>query len=133
MPANAVFLLIRHAEKPESGTGLTPLGERHAQSYAHFFPSYHLGPRLLTIAALFAAADTPSSARPRLTLMPLASALKLPIETRYESKQFGELAGRLLSKEFDGRNAVICWKRGEILDLADALGARARDLRPKTQ
>ena len=133
MPKNAVILLIRHAEKPDFGPDLTEEGERHAQAYVHFFNNFHLGPRLLKIDALFAAADSKGSFRPRLTLIPLAAALKLPIQMPYEDKQIGKMADHLLSKKFDGKTVLVCWKHSELLPLADALGATAHLLRPKTQ
>ena len=133
MARNTLILLIRHAEKPEDGPELSPQGERHAQAYVRFFTHYHLGPKLLTIDALFAAKDTEGSIRPRLTLEPLAAELKLPLHTPYEDKQTKKMAEHLLSKKFDGETVVVCWKHSEILELADKLGATARALRPKTQ
>lgn len=133
MPKNAVFLLIRHAEKPEAGDGLTPRGQKHAQAYVHFFTNYHLGPKLLKIDALFAATDKESSVRPRLTLAPLAAELNLPIQVSYGEKQIGKLADHLLSRKADGKTVLICWRHGSILELAEALGASARALRPKTK
>jgi hypothetical protein len=121
MAKNSVFLLIRHAEKPDSGRDLSPEGTKHAKAYVRLFSQYHAGPRLLTIDALFAAADSKASARPRLTLTPLAEALHLPIGTEYEDKQTAKLASRLLGDEFDGKTVVICWKHGEIMSLANAL------------
>src|SRR5882757_4361846 len=133
MPKNAVFLLIRHAEKPESGPELSPRGQKHAEAYVHFFTNFHVGPRLLKIDALFAAADTEGSIRPRMTLVPLSKELNLPIQTAFEDKQVGKLGDHLLSKKCDGKTVIICWKHGLILELADALGATARVLRPRTQ
>ena len=132
MPKNSVFLIIRHAEKPESGSGLTPLGEKHARAYVRFFKNYHVGPRPLKIDALFAAADKESSARPRLTLVPLAEELNLPIQVAYGDKHVEQLAKHLLSKA-EGKTVLICWRHGSILELADALGATTRVLRPRTK
>jgi len=132
MPKNSVFLLIRHAEKPDYGPGLTPRGEKHAQAYVRFFKNFHVGPRLLKIDALFAAADKDNSERPRLTLVPLSADLGLPIQVEYGEKQIDKLAKHLLSKA-DGKTVVICWRHGSILELADALGATARVLRPRTK
>jgi hypothetical protein len=119
-------LLVRHAEKPVRGRGLAPMGEARAQAYATYFPrlpihgldaepqaQYHY---------LFAAADTHSSHRPRLTLEPLHAATGLPILQPYADKEFAGLADHLLdSEKYAGKNIVICWHHGEILQLANAL------------
>ena len=128
VPRNSVILLIRHAEKPESGTGLTPDGERRAQAYVNFFNPYHFGARPLTIDALFAAKDSEGSARPRLTVTPLSNALKLPLNTDYDGKGYDRLAKRLRADDYKGKTVLICWKHGEILDLAKALGVKPEDL-----
>lgn len=125
---NTVILLIRHAEKPESGTGLAPDGEKHAQAYVSFFNPYHLGAQSLTIDALFAATDSEGSFRPRLTITPLSAALKLPVNTDYDGKGYDRLAEHLRAADYKGKTVVICWKHGEILDLAKALGVKAEDL-----
>ena len=125
---NTVILLIRHAEKPDSGTGLAPDGEKRAQAYVSFFSPYHLGAQPLTIDALFAATDSEGSARPRLTITPLSTALKLPLNTGFDGKGYDRLAKHLRADEYKGKTVVICWKHGEILDLAQALGVKAEEL-----
>jgi len=37
MPANATIYLIRHAEKPPSGKGLSPAGQARANAYVQYF------------------------------------------------------------------------------------------------
>ena len=39
MLADSTVLLIRHAEKPDSGKGLSPMGQARADGYAAYFPS----------------------------------------------------------------------------------------------
>ncbi len=121
MAKNTVFLLFRHAEKPDDGPLLSPAGTQHAQAYVGFLEKFHLGDRPLTVGAIFAAADTKGSFRPRLTVTPLAEALHLHIDTTFEDKQTEALSRRLLGDEFNGKLVVICWKHSELLDLAAAL------------
>ena len=125
---NAVILLIRHAEKPASGKGLSSEGEEHAQTYVPLFSDYQIGARHLKVEALFAAADSPESARPRLTLTPLSQSLKLPINTSFLAKNYDGLAHHLLTSEFSGKTVVVCWKHGEMMHLAAALGVEAAAL-----
>src|SRR5690348_17231830 len=70
-PANGLVLLIRHAEKPEDGAGLAPLGVRRAEGYVRYFSSLRVGGSPMRIHALVAAADSIYSSRSRLTLAPL--------------------------------------------------------------
>ena len=120
--SKSTVLLVRHAEKPEQGTGLTPEGQRHAVAFVDFFTHYRLGRQSLKVDALFAAKDSVHSMRSRLTLTPLSSALKLPLNTAYEGKDFAALAARLRGDEYKGKTVVVCWKHGEILALAEEIG-----------
>lgn len=123
-----VILMVRHAEKPAQGTGLTPEGQRHAEAYADFFTHYRLGGRVLRADALFAAKDSENSMRSRLTFTPLAAALKLPLDSSHEGKNFAALAALLRGAEFGGKNILVCWKHGEILQFAEALGVQPAKL-----
>src|ERR1700722_18983705 len=71
---NTVVLIIRHAEKPDSGNTLTPAGEERAKAYVKYFKDYTVEAKPVTLDYLFAAADSKGSMRPRLTLEPLSKA-----------------------------------------------------------
>jgi len=43
--ANAVILVIRHAEKAESGPGLSAQSEARAKSYVNYFKSFRIDPQ----------------------------------------------------------------------------------------
>ena len=122
LAGKSIVLLVRHAEKPAQGTGLTPEGQRHAEAYVDFFSHYRLGGQPLKADALFAAKDSEHSMRSRLTLTPLANAMKLPLNTDYKGEEFAALATRLRGDEYRGKTVLVCWKHGEILALAEALG-----------
>ena len=123
LAGKSTVLLVRHAEKPAQGTGLTPEGERRAEAYVDFFTHYRLAGQPLRVDALFAARDSENSMRSRLTFTPLSHALKLPLDTAYEGKNFAALATRLRGGEYRGKTVLVCWKHGEILALAEAVGA----------
>lgn len=127
--SNAIILLIRHAEKPDTGTGLSPEGEQHAQDYVDYFTHYTIQGHPITIDALYATQDSKASMRPRLTLTPLSLALGLPIDTSYDDKQVKELADQLRSHAKD-KTVLICWHHGQIPDLLKALGASSKKLLP---
>lgn len=126
---NAVILVIRHGEKPESGEVLSPAGEARAQAYANYFKNYSIDGQPHPPDHLFAAKDSSSSSRPRLTIEPTAKALGLPIDSRFDDNQFLELAQQLQSTPH-GTNILICWHHGNIPQLLQALGADPGKLLP---
>src|SRR5262245_23938348 len=71
-PKNGTVLIIRHAEKPADGPGLTPRGEERAKAYPRYFRNFTVDGKPLHLDRIFAAADSDESQRPRLTVLPLA-------------------------------------------------------------
>jgi hypothetical protein len=122
MLANSTVLLIRHAEKPDSGKGLSPMGQARAEGYAAYFPSLPIHPKG-HYDHLYASEDSEKSHRPKLTLTPLAHALNLHVETPYLDKHYAKLAKDLLDPgaDYSNENILICWHHGEILALANCL------------
>jgi len=127
---NAVILVIRHGEKPDKGVHLSPAGKARANAYADYFKNYKVDGQPLKLDALFAAADSKESHRPRLTLEPTAKALGLKIDSQYEDMHYKKLADDLRKKPH-GKAILICWHHGEIPDLLKALGADVRQVIPK--
>jgi hypothetical protein len=64
--ADATVLIIRHAEKPDSGAGLSPAGEARAQAYVGYFQHLTLNGTEFRPDTLIATADSKNSARERL-------------------------------------------------------------------
>jgi hypothetical protein len=126
---NVVILIIRHAEKPETGTELTPAGAQRADAYTNYFRSLLVDSTLLKLDCLIATADSNNSHRPRLTLEPLSKSLGLPLDTRYKNKESALLAGELLTRPH-GRQILICWHHEQIPALMEALGADPAKLLP---
>jgi broad specificity phosphatase PhoE len=81
MLARSTVLLIRHAEKPDGGKGLSPMGQARADAYAAYFPSLPLD--RTGFDHLFVSTDSSNSERPVLTLTPLAKRLDMIIATPY--------------------------------------------------
>lgn len=124
---NATVLIVRHAEKPDQGSGLSPRGEERAQAYAKYFDPLQLDGQSLVPQRLIATSDTPDSARPRLTLEPLAQHLKLGIEQPYADKQVDKLV-KSLSKDNQAQVLLIAWHHGKIFQLINAFGGDAQAL-----
>jgi hypothetical protein len=128
-PKDAVVLIIRHAEKPENGRGLSPRGEQRAQAYKDYFLNFTVDSKRLEPNAIFAANDSKHSRRPFKTIEPFAKAAKLPIDTRFHTNQYAELATTLRNTE-QGKRILVCWRHGEIPNLLRALGATPESLLP---
>jgi broad specificity phosphatase PhoE len=127
---DATVLIIRHAEKPESGFELSPAGRKRAEAYTSYFRTNAFGGKSLKLDYLIATADSKNSHRPRLTIEPLGKALSLNVDSRFKNKQFQEMADDLKAKEH-GKNILICWHHGEIPNLLQALGADPAKLLPE--
>jgi hypothetical protein len=127
--ADATVMIIRHAEKPQSGPGLTPEGEARARAYVGYFEHFSLNGEPMAPNALYATADSTSSMRPRLTITPLSQALGLPIDHRFADKQIQEMADALRAQAH-GNRVLIAWHHGEIPKLIDALGGDSGALIP---
>jgi hypothetical protein len=114
------IFIIRHAEKPPSGgppdPHLTDTGRARAAALVRYpFPP---------LAAIFAAKTSLESARPVETVTPIAADRRLlPVRADVKDKEFPQLVPQVLSRDFDGKDILICWHHGEIPDLARALGA----------
>lgn len=133
MPANTNILMIRHAEKPDSGTGLAVPGQERAQAYVIYFQNYSLNSSVIKLDYLFAAADSSESHRSRLTIEPLAKAIGVNINAKHKDKDYQKVADDILqNSKYNNSNILICWHHGEILDLATALGVDASKLPPQS-
>jgi hypothetical protein len=127
--ANATVLIIRHAEKPESGSSLTPEGFARAEKYAHYFLPFHIDGAPLSINALYAGQDSANSIRPRLTLEPLSHASGLPLNTQFPTTDPESLAHALMTSPH-GDHVLIAWRHGKIPSLLKALSADPMQLLP---
>ncbi len=129
---SAVILIIRHAEKPDSGNGLSPAGKQRAQAYVNYFTNFTVNSEALKLDWLFATADSKESHRPRLTLEPLSQALGLRLDTKFKDRQTAALVKEIRSQP-PGNHILICWHHGEIPQLVRALGADPAKLLPHGQ
>jgi hypothetical protein len=120
--SNANILIIRHAEEPSKGDGLSSRGTGRAQGYVEYFKNFTIDRKPLKIDYLFAASDSSNSHRPRLTLEPIAQALGISIDSQFKSKDFLKLAQKIETLP-QGSNVLICWHHSDIPNLIGTLGA----------
>ena len=128
-PKNALVLLIRHAENPTNGHGLSPRGEERAKAYKNYFLNFTIDGKRLEPNVIFVATDSKHSHRPRLTVQPFAKAAKLPIDNRFGNNQPSDLAAELRANQ-QGKVILVCWHHGQIPDLLRALGVAPETLVP---
>ena len=128
--ANAVILIIRHAEKPETGPELTPIGQKRADAYVGFFKKYRVDGKPLVLDHLFAAKDSKASMRPRLTIEPLAKALNAQIDLRFTDKNPTDIVAELMTKSY-GHEILLCWRHGKIPDLIQTFGGDPKAFVPE--
>lgn len=127
--SDATILIIRHAEKPPVGLGLSPEGQARAQAYVRYFQELRLKGKPLRPDYLVAADDSDHSQRSRLTLEPLALAIGLKPDLRFQAKRPNDLV-RELQLHSLGKVILICWHHREIPELLEALGAEPDTLLP---
>jgi len=124
---NVTVLIVRHAEKPDQGSGLSPRGEQRAEAYASYFDPLQLDGESLVPQRLIATSDSKSSERPRLTLTPLSQRLQLPIEQPWADDQVDKLV-KSLGKDNQAPVVLIAWHHGHIDKLIEAFGGNSKQL-----
>ncbi|HVJ35663.1 MAG TPA: flagellar basal body-associated protein FliL [Terriglobia bacterium] len=127
--ANTTVLIVRHAEKPDDGPGLAPMGEKRAAAYAGYFQNLTVDGRSLRPQTLIATADSRESLRPGLTLKPVAAALGLPLDQRFKDKDYAGVV-QALQNESHGAVVLIAWHHGKLDKMLAAFGADPRTLLP---
>ena len=128
-PKNSVVLIIRHAEDPADGHGLSPRGQERAEAYKNYFLNLTIDSKRREPDVVLVAKDSKQSHRPRLTVEPFAKAAKLPIDSSIGNKQPADLAAELRAN-YQGKVILICWHHGQIPALIRALGAAPETLLP---
>jgi broad specificity phosphatase PhoE len=128
-PKNSVVLIIRHAENPANGHGLSPRGEQRAKAYKNYFLNFTVDSKRLEPGVILVADDSKHSHRPRLTVEPFAKAAKLPIDSRFDNKQPTDLGAELRANH-QGKVILVCWHHGQIPAVLRALGAAPETLLP---
>jgi hypothetical protein len=121
----ATILIIRHAEKLTDGqTDLSPIGFARAELLPKLFSSAANRPDLPTPQVIFATHESAHSNRPVQTMAPLAAALHLPINDRFDDNDYGRLAATMLNGKYAGKVVLVVWHHEKIPQLAAALGAK---------
>ena len=123
-------IMVRNAEEPPgSDVHLSPEGQARAKALATWIPATYGAPD-----ALFASKPTDNSRRAVETLEPLAAARKLKIQDTFANDEFAKMIATVLSDSaYAGKRIVIAWQRGNLPNIAKALGAKEPPAWPSGQ
>ena len=122
----ATILIIRHAEKLTDGQiHLSATGFKRADLLPQLFQPAGGRPDVPTPQVLIASHQSAHSNRPVETITPLATALRLPIDSSSMSEDYAGLARSLLSGKYAGKIVLIAWHHGVLPELVTSLGAQA--------
>jgi hypothetical protein len=127
----AQVLIIRHAEKPDSGDNLSPQGVARAKAYVEYFQTNPAVLQYGTPVAIYAmqasssdgGQDSDLSLRPVETVTPLAQALGLQVQSQFQKDDVQGLVNDILSNaDYDGKMVLICWEHKVIQTIAVQFG-----------
>jgi broad specificity phosphatase PhoE len=116
-------LIIRHAEKQDTSIHLSPEGQKRAEALPRLFVKSPDRPDPFpTPVFLFATKKSSNSNRPVETVTPLAKALDLDINDRFNDDEYDKLAHELLTNpRYAGKTVLVCWHHEKIPELAQSL------------
>jgi phosphohistidine phosphatase SixA len=114
-------LIVRNAEEPKgSDIHLSDDGKTRAKTLAQWVPATYGNPDVL-----IASQPTDKSRRSIETLEPIAAALRLKIHSDFSNDDFAKMVDKIKNDAaFAGKRVLICWNRGNIQNIALALGVK---------
>lgn len=121
----AYVILIRHAEKPETGEELSARGKERAAALAPFFLERPEITRFGKPTAIYAERPkkATSSVRPMDTVAPLAKAIDRQVIDKFTRVEIEPMAKEILTQPaYSGKMVLVCWEHSMIPPLAKALG-----------
>lgn len=111
-------ILIRHGEKPKSGSNLTCEGLNRSLQLPGVLDKKFGKPDYLYVPSL-ALGDSTKHARMFETAIPLAVKYQLELTSRFEEKDFSGIAANVKEKK---GTVLMIWEHKAIKDIAAALG-----------
>jgi hypothetical protein len=126
-------ILIRHAEKPPTGDGLSSKGFERSIALVPFFtqrPSN--SPFGLPVAAYAqASSKNHSSTRPIQTAGPLSTTLGIELITTYTFANIQPMVDEInKNPAYDNQPVLICWSHQKMGDIAGAFGVSPKPTYP---
>ncbi len=124
MPAQ--ILLIRHGEKPDVGSELSPQGWLRAKALPNMFERSEFLKFGLPVAFYaMSPQKKQGSVRAIQTLSFAAEKLKLPINKRFTRDEVSGLVRDIQENpQYNGKMVVICWEHKVLIDIAHTFGVK---------
>ena len=122
----AQVVIIRHAEKPDSGNELSPQGWLRAKALPQFFNNNKIVNQFGIPAAIYAGAPKKNdgSVRSIQTVTPYAQSLGMNIHQDFNKDQFETMVEEVLNNDsYKDRTVIICWEHNDIPEIAHLFGA----------
>jgi hypothetical protein len=121
----AQIVILRHAEKPESGNHLSPKGYARAQALVGFWRAHPVARAYGDPVAFYASYSPDKSLRSVETLAPSAGFYRAPLFSHHAKDQTEALAHEILNRpEFHGRTVVVAWQHTNIIPMLRRLGVQ---------
>jgi hypothetical protein len=127
----AQIIVIRHGEDPADpgDPHLSPAGAQRAQRLVSFIRTDPTMSRFGPPVAIFASKPTKhgNGQRATETVTPLATALRLPVETPFRTNDYNALAKSILADPaYNGKTVLVAWTHEDIPGLVKALGIKPK-------
>jgi hypothetical protein len=121
----AQIVILRHAEKPDTGDTLSKQGFERAAALVPFFlqmPTAAIFEEPVAIYVPYSSTNYPST-RSLQTVSALANLWAVPLYARFTVADLKSLRDEILNtKSYEGKLVVICWEHDHIPKLANLLG-----------
>lgn len=123
----AQVILIRHAEKPSSGSELSLRGQERAAALAPYILGTQVYTKYGPPVAIFAQnpKNDKSSIRSIQTVAPLSAALGLTTNHSFTRKEYKGLVDEITTNPlYTGKTVLICYEHKTIPEIAQKLGVK---------
>lgn len=122
----AQVIIIRHGEKPATGSNLNVRGEERATALVPYFLNNPALTQYGPPVAIYAAGSHKNATTRSIeTCTPTAQALGISVQATYTKKDFAPLAQDILNNpKYSGKTVLVCWEHKMIPFLTNALGVQ---------
>jgi len=131
MPSQVI--LIRHAEKPDIGNGLSKAGFQRAAAFVPFFTLNPESNLFNSPAVIFSQGTSHNhqSTRPCQTVGPLANALGVDLISEFSQQKYDDMVKEIKSNStYNGKTVLICWSHQCLGDIAASFGVSPKPTYP---
>lgn len=131
--APAQVLLIRHAEKPPSGNGLSVQGFERAAAFVPYFcfPPQSSWYNIPNVCFAMCTSTNHQTTRCTQTVAPLAQTLGIELIAQYTFADYKPMCDLIMkSSDYDGKTVLICWAHENLGPIAGEFGVTPAPVYP---